>query len=200
MLASNSSLEQAIDKILTKTEKEILLDLKNSSSDSKQTLDNSLTKLELEYDKIISDGNKEADKIEKQIIGSSDLEARNKQLTTVEESIDKVFTKALDEIANADRSGDYSKLIKSLFDESTKILGTTEIVVFTNSKDKDIVQSLLSKYPGAELSSETIDCLGGVKIKSKDGTMAFDNTIDAKVERLKPLIRKEISTQFGVGN
>lgn len=200
MLASNSSLEQAIDKILTKTEKEILLDLKNSSSDSKQTLDNSLTKLELEYDKIISDGNKEADKIEKQIIGSSDLEARNKQLTTVEESIDKVFTKALDEIANADRSGDYSKLIKSLFDESTKILGTTEIIVFTNSKDKDIVQSLISQYPGAELSSETIDCLGGVKIKSKDGTMAFDNTIDAKVERLKPLIRKEISTQFGVGN
>jgi len=200
VLASNSSLEQAIDKILAKTEKEILLDLKNSSSDSKQTLDNSLTKLELEYDKIISDGNKEADKIEKQIIGSSDLEARNKQLTTVEESIDKVFTKALDEIANADRSGDYSKLIKSLFDESTKILGTTEIIVFTNSKDKDIVQSLLSKYSGAELSSETIDCLGGVKIKSKDGTMAFDNTIDAKVERLKPLIRKEISTQFGVGN
>jgi len=200
VLASNSSLEQAIDKILEKTEKEILLDLKNSSSDSKQTIDNSLTKLEQEYDKIISDGNKEADKIEKQIIGSSDLEARNKQLTTVEESIDKVFTKALDEIANADRSGDYSKLIKSLFDESTKILGTTEIVVFTNSKDKDIVQSLLSQYPGAELSSETIDCLGGIKIKSKDGTMAFDNTIDAKVERLKPLIRKEISTQFGVGN
>ncbi len=200
MLASNPSLEQAIDKILEKTEKEILLDLKNSSSDSKQTIDNSLTTLEHEYDKIISDGNKEADKIEKQIIGSSDLEARNKQLTTVEESIDKVFTKALDEIANADRNDDYSKLIKSLFDESTKILGTTEIVVFTNSKDKDIVQSLLSQYPGAELSSETIDCLGGVKIKSKDGTMAFDNTIDAKVERLKPLIRKEISIQFGVGN
>jgi len=200
VLASNSSLEQAIDKILEKTKKEILLDLKNSSSDSKQTLDNSLSKLEQEYDKIISDGNKEADKIEKQIIGSSDLEARNKQLTTVEESIDKVFTKALDEIANADRSGDYSKLIKSLFDESTKILGTTEIVVSTNSKDKEIVQSLLSEYPGAELSSETIDCLGGVKLNSKDGTMAFDNTIDAKVERLKPLIRKEIATQFGVGN
>jgi len=200
MLASNPSLEQAIDKILEKTEKEILLDLKNSSSDSKQTIDNSLTTLEQEYDKITSDGNKEADKIEKQIIGSSDLEARNKQLTTVEESIDKVFTKALDEIANADRNDDYSKLIKSLFDESTKILGTTEIIVFTNSKDKDIVQSLLSQYPGAELSSETIDCLGGIKIKSKDGTMAFDNTIDAKVERLKPLIRKEISTQFGVGN
>ena len=199
-MVSNSSLEQAVDKILEKTQKEILSDLKNSGSDSKQTLDNSLSKLEEEYDQIISNGKKEADKIEKQIVGSSDLEARNKQLTTVEESIDKVFTKALEKIANVDRSGDYSNLIKSLFDESTKILGTTEIIVFTNSKDKDIVQSLLSQYPGAELSSETIDCLGGVKIKSKDGTMAFDNTIDAKIERLKPLIRKDISSQFGVGN
>ena len=199
-MVSNSSLEQAIDKILEKTEKEILSDLENSGSASKETLDNSLPKLEHEFDQIISNGNKEADKIEKQIIGSSDLEARNKQLTTVEESIDKVFTKALEEIANTDRSGDYSNLIKSLLDESTRILGTTEVVVFTNSKDKDVVQSALSQYTGAELSSETIECLGGVKVKSKDGAMTFDNTIDAKIERLKPLIRKDIATQFGVGD
>ena len=200
VLASNSSLEQSIDKILKKTEKEILLDLKNSGSDSKQTLDDSLSKLEQEYDKVLSDGKKEADKIEKQIIGSSDLEVRNKQLLLLEEGVDKVFSKALDQIANVDRSGDYSNLIKTMLDESTKILGTTEVTVFTNAKDKDVVQSALSKFSGAELSSDTIDCLGGIIIKSKDGTMTFDNTIDARIERLKPLIRKEIASTFGVGN
>jgi len=199
-LASNSPLEQAIDKILKKTEKEILLDLKNSGSDSKQTLDDSLPKLEQEYDKIISDGKKEADKIEKQIVGSSDLEVRNKQLLLLEEGVDKAFSKALDQIAKTDRSGDYSNLIKTLLDESTKILGTTEVTVFTNTKDKDVVKSALSKFSGATLSSDTIDCLGGIIIKSKDGTMTFDNTIDARVERLKPLIRKEIASKFGVGN
>jgi len=199
-LVSNSSLEHAIDKILEKTENEILLDLKNSDSTSKQTLDESLPKLEQEYDQIISNGKKEADKIEKQITGSSDIEVRNKKLTTVEESIDKVFAKALEEISNVDRSGNYSNLIKSLLDESTRILGTTEVIVFTNSKDKDIVQSTLSQYSGATLSSETIEYLGGVKVKSKDGAMTFDNTLDAKIERLKPLIRKDIATQFGVSN
>ncbi len=199
-MAPNSTLEQAIDKILKKTEKEILSDLKNSSSDSKQTLDNSLPKLEQEYDKIISDGKKEADKIEKQIVGSSDLEVRNKQLLLLEEGVDKAFSKALDQIAKTDRSGDYSNLIKTLLDESTKILGTTEVTVFTNTKDKDVVKSALSKFSGAKLSSDTIDCLGGIIIKSKDGTMTFDNTIDARVERLKPLIRKEIASKFGVGN
>ena len=134
-MTSNSSLEQAIDKILKKTEKEILLDLKNSGSDSKQTLDDSLPKLEQEYDKIISDGYKEADKIEKQIIGSSDLDVRNKKLLLLEEGVDKVFSKALDQIANTDRSKDYSNLIKTLLDEATKILGTTKVTVFTNTKD-----------------------------------------------------------------
>ncbi len=200
VLASNSSLEQAIDKIVEKTEKEILLDLKNSVSDSKQTLDDSLSKLEQEYDKIISDGKKEADKIEKQIVGSADLDVRNKQLLLLEEGVDKVFSKALDQIANTDRSGDYSNLIKTLLDESTKILGTTEVTVFTNAKDKDVVQSALSNFSGAELSSDTIDCLGGVIIKSKDGAMTFDNTIDARIERLKPLIRKAVASKFGVGN
>ena len=199
-LTSNSALEVTIDKILKNTEKEILSNIKTGLDDSQKVLDDSLTKLENEYDKIISDGKKEADKIEKQIVGSSDLEARNKQLMVLEEAVDKVFTKALDQIANADRSGDYSSLIKTLLSESTQTLGTSEIIVFTNAKDKDVVQSLLSQFPGSELSSDTVDCLGGIITKSKDGTMTFDNTLDARIERLKPLIRKEIASKFGVGN
>jgi len=197
---SDSLLAKSIDKILEKTEKEILINLENSFSDAKQTLDNSIPKLEQEFDKIISDGKKEADKIEKQIIGSSDLEARNKQLLALEEAISKVFTKALDQISNMVRSDDYSDLMKTLLDESTKILGTTKVIVSANSKDKDLVQSLLSKYPGAELSSQTINCLGGIEVKSKEGAMKFDNTLDARIQRLKPLIRKQISSKFGVGN
>ena len=199
-MASDSALERTIDKILSQTESNIQSSLNSALGESQQKLENSVKTLEQEYDQIIADGKKEADKIEKQIIGSADLEARNKQLRTVEESIDRVFSKAIEEISNTDRSGDYSNLLKSLLDESTKILGTTEVVVSTNTKDKEIVQSLLSQYPGAELSSESIDCLGGVKVKSKDGTMSFDNTVDAKIERLKPLIRKDIANQFGVGN
>ena len=199
-LASNSALESTIDKILKTTEEDILSNIKSALDDSQQNLDDSIPKLESEYDKIISDGKKEAEKIEKQIIGSSDLEARNKQLLILEEAVDKVFSKALDQISNADRSGDYSNLIKTLLEEATQILGTSSIVVSTNNKDKSVVESTLSQFPGSELSSETIDCLGGIIVKSKDGAMTFDNTIDARIDRLKPLIRKEIAAKFGVNN
>ena len=199
MLTSNS-LEQSIDVILEKTEKKIVTELESSVSESKETLDNSLTKLEQEYDKIVSDGKKEADKIEKQIVGSSDLEARNKQLMALEDAVDKVFSKALDQIQNAKQSENYSNLIKSLIDESSKILGTSDIVVFTNAKDRDLVKSIIPESSATELASDTIECMGGVIVKSKDGAMTFDNTIDARIERLKPLIRKEIASKFGVGN
>ena len=199
-LASNSALETTIDKILKNTEDSILSNIQSALNESQQTLDDSVPKLEAEYDKIISDGKKEADKIEKQIIGSSDLEARNKQLMVLEEAVDKVFSKALDQIANAEKNENYSNLLKSLLSEASQILGTSEIIVYTNSKDKDIVQSQLDQFPGAELSSDTFECLGGITVKSKDGAMTFDNTIDARIERLKPLIRKEIASKFGVGN
>lgn len=198
LLTSNSQLEQAIDKILNKTQDNILSEIKSALTDSQQNLDDSVPKLESEFDKIIADGKKEAEKIEKQIVGGADIETRNKQLIALEESVDKVFSKALEQIANADRSGDYSNLIKTLLTESTQVLGTSEISVLTNTKDKDVVQSVLSQFPGSELSSETIDCLGGIIAKSKDGAMTFDNTINARIDRLKPLIRKGIAVKFGV--
>ena len=199
-MASDPKLEATIDKILNQTESELLASLKKSFDESNETLSNSQNSLEQEYERILNEGSKEAEKLEKQIIGSSDLESRNKQLLLVEESIEKVFDKALEKIKNSSRDQNYSKLLENLIKEATTALGTTEVVVTTNSKDKDLIQPLLQSFSGSELSSDTIDCLGGVQVKSKDGSMTFDNTIDARIQRLKPLIRKEIATQFGLGN
>lgn len=199
-MTSEPKLEKTIEKILSQSEVEILANLKTSYDESLETLSKSQSSLEQDYNKILDEGRKESDKIEKQIIGSSDLESRNKQLLLVEASVVKVFDKAIEKIEATSRNENYSKLITTLLDESTEALGTTEVTVYTNSKDQDVVKPLLSKYSGSELSSETIDCLGGVEIKSKDGSMSFNNTIDARLERMKPLIRKEIASKFGLGN
>ncbi|RDJ31906.1 MAG: V-type ATP synthase subunit E [Crenarchaeota archaeon] len=199
-MALASSLERTIDKILDRTENDALTGLKESLEASKKTLDDSIPKLQQEYDKIINDGKKEAEKLEKQIVGSSDLEMRNKQIVLVEEAIERAFAKATDQIKNTKRDENYTQLITKLIEESTKILGTSEITVYSNSTDKEIIQKILPKFSGAQLAPESINCLGGIKVKSKNGAMTFDNTLNARLERMKPLIRKEIATQFGLGN
>ena len=194
------SLEKTVDQVLEKNRSQLLESLKLSFSESQQKLSDSLPELEKEYERILSEGQKEAEKIEKQIVGSSDLEVRNKALLLVEEHTSMVFEKAKEQIKNTKRDSNYSNLISTLLTEATEALGTSEITVFTNSTDKDIVQSAISKISGADLSSEQIDCMGGVKITSKDGSMTFDNTIDARFERMKPLIRKNIAAEFNLGN
>ncbi len=199
-IMADLSLEKTIDQVLEKNRSQLLESLKSSLSESQEKLSVSLTELENEYAKIISEGQKEAEKIEQQIIGSSDLEVRNKALLQVEESTSKVFEKAKDQIQNTKRDSEYSNLVSSLITEAIEALDTSEIIVYTNSKDKDIVKSAISKISGAELSSEDIDCMGGVKVTSKDGSMTFENTIDARFERMKPLIRKNIAAKFNLGN
>ena len=194
------SLEKTVDQVLEKNRSQLLESLKLSFSESQQKLSDSLPELEKEYERILSEGQKEAEKIEKQIVGSSDLEVRNKALLLVEEHTSMVFEKAKEQIKNTKRDSNYSNLISTLLTEATEALATSEITVFTNSTDKDIVQSAISKISGADLSSEQIDCMGGVKITSKDGSMTFDNTIDARFERMKPLIRKNIAAKFSLGN
>ena len=199
-MSSNSALESTIDQVLERNSSEFSQSLKNSLADAQKTLHDSLPMLEEEYEKIISDGKKEADKIEKQIVGSADLEARNKSLLIVQESTDKVLEKAKAKIVNMERNSEYSNLITKLLTEATSALNTSDVIVYTNSKDKDVVQSAVSNISGAELSNDLIDCMGGVKVTSKDGSMSFDNTIDARIELLKPLIRKDIAAQFNLGN
>jgi V/A-type H+-transporting ATPase subunit E len=196
-MGADSALEKTVEKILQSTEQNLISSLKEALKSSQTTLANSQISLEGEYDKIIAEGKKEAEKLEKQIIGNADLDSRNKQLLLVEESIEKVFEKAIKKLQDTDRNKDYSKLISTLLQESIDTIGTSEIIVQTNSKDKSVVESLLSKFPGATLSSDLIDCLGGIRVQSNDGTMKFDNTIDARLDRLKPLIRKDIASKFG---
>lgn len=199
-MSSNSALESTIDQVLDRNSSEFSQSLKNSLEDAQKTLTDSLPMLEEEYEKIMSDGRKEADKIAKQIVGSADLATRNKALLLVQESADKVLEKAKEKIQNMDRNSEYSSLITKLLTEATEALNTSEVIVFTNSKDKEVVQSAVSSVSGAEMSNDTIDCMGGVKVTSKDGSMSFDNTIDARIELLKPLIRKDIAAQFNLGN
>ena len=196
---ADSALQQTIDKVLGRAESEIASKIEAAVATAKSSLDEEASSLELEYDRIVAGGTKEAEKVERQIVGGADLEARNKQLAVVEESIGRVFEEAISRIRSAERDGSYSELVGALLDEAAGVLGTSEIIVYTTARDRPLLEPLLSKHPGATLSADELDCMGGLRAESRDGSMSFDNTLDARLERLKPLIRKEIAASFGLG-
>jgi V/A-type H+-transporting ATPase subunit E len=88
-------------------------------------------------------------------------------------------------------------LIKIL-DESIIDLGTSDIIIECLKKDADFfkkeIESLSTNYnKKIKLQGNLKNSLGGFKMKSSDGTITLDNTLDTRIERLKPLIRKNIA-------
>ena len=195
---SSSSLERTIDKVLTQNDSELTAQIDSSLKEALSNLDASRTKLQSEYDAIIQSAKKQAENIKRQIIGSSRLTARNKELLLIESAINDIFAKAKQKLGSAYNEKEYRDLLKRMIEESAQRLGSAEVVIECNKNDLEIVKKILSDLSVNKnkvkitLSKKPIDIIGGIRAVSGDGTMTLDNSLDSQIERLKPLIRKEL--------
>ena len=193
---SLNSLERTIDKVLLQKESALITEIDSALQNSLKNLESSKSNLQAEYDNIIEASKKQAENLKRQIIGSSTLGARNKELVIIESAIDEIFDKAKQKLATSNNEKNYEKLLNNLIADSAGNLGS-EIVIQCNKTDLKLVKKIASgisndKKMKISVSDEVIDIIGGIKATSLDGTMTLDNTLDSSIESLKPLIRKEI--------
>jgi V/A-type H+-transporting ATPase subunit E len=193
---SLNSLERTIDKVLSQKESALISEIDSALQNSLKNLESSKSSLEVEYDNIIESSKKQAENLKRQIIGSSTLNARNKELVIIESAIDEIFTKAKEKLAKSNNEKNYEKLLTRLIQDSSTKLGS-EIIIQCNKTDLNLVKKLVSQESSNSkskitVSDEVVDIIGGIKAASVDGTMSLDNTLDSNIESLKPLIRKEI--------
>lgn len=193
---SLNSLERTIDKVLSQKESALITEIDSALQNSLKNLESSKSNLQAEYDNIIEASKKQAENLKRQIIGSSTLSARNKELVIIESAIDEIFNKAREKLAKSNNEKNYEKLLNNLIADSAGKLGS-EIIIQCNKTDLKLVKKIASgissdKKMKISVSDEVIDIIGGIKATSLDGTMTLDNTLDSSIESLKPLIRKEI--------
>lgn len=198
-MSSPTPLERTIDQVITKKESELLTHLNNSFSESLNNLELSKSQIELEYASIISNAEKKADSLKKQVIGSSKLSSRNKELFLLEEAVNDVFEKSKEKFLLQTDESYYKNLLIKMLDESIPDIGTSGIIIECLEKEtnffKQQIELLSGKYnKKIKLHNNLKNSMGGFRIKSTDGTVTLDNTIDSRIERIKPLIRKNIAS------
>ncbi|MDW0118891.1 MAG: V-type ATP synthase subunit E [Nitrososphaeraceae archaeon] len=193
---SLNSLERTIDKVLSQKESALISEIESALQNSLKNLESSKSSLQVEYENIIESSKKQAENLKRQIIGSSTLNARNKELVIIESAIDEIFIKAKEKLAKSNNEKNYEKLLTRLIQDSSAKLGS-EIIIHCNKTDLNLVKKMVSQESSNRksritISDEVVDIIGGIKAASVDGTMSLDNTLDSNIETLKPLIRKEI--------
>ena len=198
---TNSALEQIINKVLSQAESDMISKIDVAYDHAEKKLMASKHIIESDYNKIMDDARKQAENLKKQIVGNSKLSTRNKQLVLIEEAVSDAFEKAKTKIDSVRSSNEYVSMMKKLLEDGLNSINAEEVVVECNGKDRDVVKKMASELGlnlkvKINISEEAINVLGGLRVMPKDGSMVYDNTLDSRIERLKPIIRKDIAIMF----
>ena len=186
------SAEYTLDKVSSEALNEILTELESAKSDAWEQAHSLMRETRAEVARILQDGERQSDSVRRQILGSAELEARNGALRALEEATNRIFQESL---AAVSKSPDYEKTLAKLISEGLQVIGK-EAVITCNVRDRKVVGSAIREMNkgGSRLSldEKSIEASGGVVLYSKDGTIRFDNTLEARLDRIKPQLRRDV--------
>lgn len=181
-----------LDKVSREFETEVLTDLDAAKKETMAKLE-SMRKATLEeVSKVLEIGTRQAESQRRQIIGAAELDVRNSQLRALEKAVNESFDLATKGISESDS---YADAIGRLIEEGVEVIGASARVQ-CSTKDRRIVSSAIKGLGGSakvSLEEEPIQTIGGAVLSTPDGSVRFDNTIEARLERMRPSLRKEVA-------
>jgi V/A-type H+-transporting ATPase subunit E len=185
--------------VISQADADFITQIDSSYQKSLENLEASRTKLEAEYNRTLESAKKQADNLKRQIVGSSRLSVRNKQLILIEKAVNDTFEKAKTLLASSNKESGYRILMTKILKDSVKMINSEELIVECNKNDIKLIEKAIADSFNEnnklkiKISDHPINAIGGIRVKSADESMTFDNTLDSRIERLKPLIRKNIA-------
>lgn len=157
------------------------------------------------HDEILESARRDAEIKIQQIMSDAKLNSRRNILTAREEIMEEIFQRAeekLNKIASA-RSKDYISSLLKLIKEASMEIGGGSLEIFLKDGDfEEIDKSLktiereVSEETGNETTlrfGDTINTIGGVIVKTENGNIEVNNTIEARIERFKGFLRLEVA-------
>jgi len=158
----------------------------------------------MEKEIILEEAKKQSNMKFQQIISEAKMNARRMELEAREEIIEEAFKTAeekLKEIASSDSAGYKESLKQNIIEAATEI-GGGELVVFLKESDvakiKDSITSIEKDVTETGIKTtleigENIKTIGGTILKTKNGEIEVNNTIEARMLRFKKDLRSEVA-------
>jgi V/A-type H+/Na+-transporting ATPase subunit E len=183
-----------LEKVSGEFEKEALSDLEATRTETLAKLEAVRKETEEAVSKILETGIKQAEAVKRQIIGAAELEARNIQLKALEKAVNESFDAASNQISEL-KGTSYDKAMERLIQEGLEAIGP-KAKVQCSPKDRRVVASIVKKLSGKEkvsMDDNPVETMGGVVLTTPDESVRFDNTFEARLERMRPNIRQEVA-------
>jgi V/A-type H+-transporting ATPase subunit E len=187
--------EDTLEKVSGEFEGEVLSDLQDGREQALALVDAARREALEEVARIRQIGQRQAESAKRQIVGAAELEARNAQLKSMETAVNGAFSSAVQNISQASPDT-YEKSMMRLIQEGVEVIGPKANVA-CSARDRKVVASAVKKLSKAKvrltMDAKSIDTIGGVVLSTSGGSIRFDNTFEARLERMRPTLRKDIA-------
>ena len=184
-----------LEKVASEFEAEVLADLQSGRDQAMQTIEAARKETAEAVAKTLEAGTKQAESVRRQVIGAAELDVRNAQLRSLEVAVSDVFESAAKRVSSLPEEA-YEKALATLIKEGMGIIGDKAKVHASGDQKKavsNVVRGLNRGTAKLTLDEKGIETIGGVMLSAADGTIRFDNTFEARLERMRPSLRKDVA-------
>lgn len=200
-MEQKSALEQ---KILEKAKAAAADIVKKAQDQAKAVVDKSRGEGDAALSEALVQAKARGEMIDREYAASGQLEAKLLLLKKRDEIVAKVVAQAWDQLKVRVKRDDYREVATKLIQEGIAALGLKDAVVTLGDNEKQILGSNLSEVAKTvssrlgnpvqlQLSTATLNSLGGVRVTDVKSHLLYDNTWDARLERIRPELAIEIS-------
>jgi vacuolar-type H+-ATPase subunit E/Vma4 len=195
---SAATLDRVISEVIQEAFQTITKSLDEAQAEALRIVSKTLDEFMRERAAIEEAGRAEREAARQRILSTAEIQAKNMAIAAVEEEVGKVFETALSRLAKEAAGDGFKHVMERLLDEAVELIGK-DIVVESNEKGIEMLRELVangSYKVRITVSDKPIKTIGGLRAVSADGLTRLDNTLEARLERLKQSLRSEIAKMF----
>ena len=201
----SSGAEKIVSNIISDAQSKADATIQKAQEETTAILEEGKKKAQMESEKILENAEKQANMKYQQLISEAKMNSKRIELEAREEIIEESFRKAREELKRiaSTSTEEYLESLKKMINEASVEIGGGELFVLLKEEDvasieKEIksIEKDVTDKTGQKTTieiGENIKAIGGAIVKTKNGEIEVNNTIDARMLRFKKALRSEVA-------
>lgn len=192
------NIDKITEKIAAGSKKEVDAIIKEAKSKADEVISEAEKKAEALKAEIVASGERDAERERQRIVANAKLQSRKLRLEAKEDVIKEAFKMAEDKLKEIGSGEQYSSVLAALIKEAQAVVGGDIELIARKDDLKVLTPEYIKKLSAdtkarIEISPSTIDTIGGVIVKAKDGKVEVNNTIEMRMERMRGELRPKVA-------
>ncbi|MGF7119416.1 V-type proton ATPase subunit E [Methanobacterium oryzae] len=201
----NSGADKIVSSILSEAQSKTDAIIQEAEKEAALIIEEGKKKAVLEKERILENANKQSAMKYQQLLSEAKMNSRRAELEAREDVIESAFKGAEEELKKIafTSSEEYKESLKKIIEEASIEIGGGDLVLSLKEEDvakiKDAIPTIeknIEDKTGNKTTleiGENIKTIGGAVVKTKNGDIEVNNTIEARMQRFKKVLRSEVA-------